>query len=134
MERRLKFFEQMRHRLENIEDETVDLISRTEEPEEVKVIEPAGNQEYAARLKTKLTAWATELNKWETEADKVVIDEECADNLARLDLKLAEGYEKMRELLCTTDDEWDTVREDAETLWQEIVSTFDEIRHCVGGK
>jgi hypothetical protein len=133
MERRLKFFEQMRHRLENIDDETVDLKSMAE-PEEVKVIEPAGKQEYTARLKTKLVAWATELNKWETEADQVAIDEECADNLARLDLKLAEGYEKMRELLCTTEEEWETVREDAETLWQEIISTFDEIRHCVGGK
>lgn len=133
MERRLKFFEQMRHRLENIEDETVDLEIK-KEPEEVKVIEPVGKQEYTIRLKTRLAAWATELNKWENEADEVAIDDECAANLARLDLKLAEGYEKMRELLCTTEDQWDSVRDDAESLWREIISTFDEIRHCVGGK
>lgn len=122
----------MRHRLEHIEEETLDLESGTK-PEEVKVIEPMGKQEYTARLKTKLTAGATELNKWENQADQVVIDEECAANLARLDLKLAEGYEKIKELLCTTEDDRESVREDADTLWQEIVTTFDEIRRCVGG-
>ena len=133
MDRRLRFFEQMRHRLDNIEDEIVDIESKSG-TEEVRIIEPAGKQEYVVRLKTKLAAWAAELNKWETEAEQVAIDENCAANLARLDIKLGEGYEKMREILCTTDEEWDRVQEDAETLWKEIVTTFDEIRHCVGGQ
>ena len=103
-------------------------------PVEKKVIQPAGKQEYTSHLKTKLNAWTNELNKWENEATQVDLDEECAARLAELDFKLAEGYEKLREILCSPDEDWDSVREDAENLWQEIVSTFDQIRHCVGEK
>lgn len=133
MERRIRFFEQMRNRLESMDEETVDLKSR-EEPVEKKVIQPSGKQEYTANLKQKLTAWANELNKWETEATQVDLDEECAAHLVELDYKLAEGYEKLRDLLCSPDEEWDSVQGNAENLWQEIVSTFDQIRHCVGQK
>jgi hypothetical protein len=133
MERRIRFFEQMRNRLENMDEETVDLKPK-EEAVEKMVIKPGGKQEYTANLKQKLAAWSNELDKWETEAYQVDLDEECAARLADLDYKLAEGYEKLRDLLCSPDEEWDSVQKNAEKLWREIVSTFDQIRHCVGEK
>jgi hypothetical protein len=133
MERRIRFFEQMRHRLETIKDENLELEAK-DEGEEKNILMPTGKQDYIVRLKTMLSAWGNELNKWEDEADQVNIDEDCAAHLAKLDQKLAEGYEKMRDILGTTEEDWDGVRKDAETLREDIISTFEQIRRCVGGQ
>lgn len=123
----------MRHRLVTIKDETVDLESKKDD-EEGKDLNPTGKNEYTARVKTRLNAWANELDRWETEAYQVDLDEECAAQLAKLDQKLAEGYEKMRDLMGMPDEDWKSIRKDAETLWEDILSTLDEIRRCVGGE
>jgi hypothetical protein len=96
MERRLRFFEQMRHRLETIQDESLDLQPRKEDEKKGEPV-PASKNEYVDRVKARLGAWTNELDRWETESYKVDLDEECAARLAKLDQRLLEGYEKMRD-------------------------------------
>jgi len=132
MERRIRFFEQMRQRLDTINEEGPELESAKGEEKKVD-LSPAGKQEYMARVKTRLNAWASELDRWETEAHQVDLDEQCMAQLAKLDNQLVEGYEKMRDLMGIPDESWASIQEDAEKLWEEILATFDQIRHCVGG-
>ena len=132
MERRIKFFEQMRHRLDTINEDGSELESAKGD-EKKKVLSPTGKQEYMTRVKTRLNAWASELDRWETEACQADLDEQCVAQLAKLDQQLVEGYEKMRDLMGTSDEAWGSIHEDAEKLWEDILSTFDQIRHCVGG-
>lgn len=132
MERRIRFFEQMRHRLDTINDESSELESEKSD-EKKKDLSPSEKQEYIARIKTRLNAWVNELDRWETEAYQVDLDEQCMAQLAKLDQQLAEGFEKMRDLMGTSDEDWHGVHENAETLWEDILATFDKIRLCVGG-
>jgi len=132
MERRIKFFEQMRQRLDTINEESLEPESGKGEEKKV-VLSATGKQEYMTRVKTRLNAWASELDRWETEACQVDLDEQCMAQLTKLDNQLVEGYEKMRDLMGTPDDDWGNIHEDAEKLWEDILSTFDQIRHCVGG-
>ena len=135
MERRIRYFEQLKDRFETIKEETVELESRkdTEDTEKKPVIEAIGKQEYIARVKSKLNAWTKELDRWETEASQADLNEECTATMVKLDQRLAEGFEKMRDLVATTDEDWDSIRENAETLWEDIMVTFDQVRHCAGG-
>jgi len=131
MERRIRFFEQMRHRLENIEDETRDLRPEKEDERKKERI-PDSKRECVERVRTRLGAWTNELDRWETESYKVDLDEECLARLAKLDQKLVEGYEKMRDIMATPEEDWECVCENAESLWEEIWSTLEQIRFCVG--
>jgi hypothetical protein len=122
----------MRQRLDTINEEGSKLETPREEEKKTD-FNPAGKQEYMARVKTRLNAWASELDRWEAEALQVDLDEQCMAQLTKLDQQLVEGYEKMRDLMGTPDSDWGDIHEDAENLWNEILSTFDQIRHCVGG-
>ena len=46
----------------------------------------------------------------------------------RLDRKLSEGYEVLRDLMGRTDEGWDGIRKVADTLREDILSLFDHIR------
>jgi hypothetical protein len=132
MERRIRFFEQMRQRLDTINEEGLDTVKEKIE-EKKPSLTTVGKQEYMARVKTRLNAWASELDRWEAEACQVDLNEECLAQLTKLDNQLIEGYEKMRDLMGTADEDWCNIQEDAEKLWEEILLTFDQIRYCVGG-
>jgi len=132
MERRIKFFDQMRHRLENIEDEMIDLEPDKEDERRKEVI-PDSKRECVERARSRLQAWTSELERWETESCKRAdIDEECLAQLEVLDHKLVEGYANLKEIMATPDEEWKGVCENAVDLWEEIWATLEQIRHCVG--
>ena len=121
----------MKDRFATIEEESLELESLEKAAEE-KPVALTGKHEYLTRVKARLNAWVNELDKWETEATQVDFNEECTAQLAKLDQKLAEGYEKMRDLMGTTDEDWDSTREEADILWEDIMSTFDQVRECAG--
>lgn len=132
MERRVKFFEQMRHRLEIIEDEMLDLEPEKLEERRKEVI-PDSKRECVERARSKLQAWTNELERWEAESCKRGdIDEECLANLEALDHKLVEGYANLREIMATPEEEWKGACKNAVDLWEEIWATLEQIRHCVG--
>lgn len=132
MERRIKFFEQMRHRLENIEDETRDLQPEKEEERKKELI-PDSKRECVERARSRLQAWTNELDKWEAESYKQAdLDEECSAQLEALDQKLVEGYGKLKEIMATSEEDWQGICKNAEDLWEDIWSTLEQIRFCVG--
>ena len=131
MDQRERYFDQMKDRFDTIEEERVELDS-PEKPTEEKPVALTGKHEYLSRVKARLNAWVKELDRWETEATKVDLNEKCTAQLVKLDQKLAEGYEKMRDLMGTTDEDWDSIREEADILWEDIMSTFDQVRECAG--
>lgn len=132
MDRRIQYFERMRERLETVKDEHLSL---EQEKEKVEKEAPSenGRREYLSRVRSRLNAWAQELNKLEQEIMSTVADEACMARMEELDVKLGEGFEKLRHLTQTVGDGWDVVRDEAEALWAEILETFDEVRDCARG-
>ena len=131
MEQRLRFLEQMKNRLETINQENPQFGS-VRKPKEKTMPRPLNKMEYITRLKMKLNAWVKELDRWETEAYQVAPNEEYLAQIHKLDLKLSEGFEKLRDLMGTTDENWDGIKQEADILLEDIMSTFDLVRGTAG--
>jgi uncharacterized coiled-coil DUF342 family protein len=93
-----------------------------------------GKQEYISRVKGKLHAWTSEFEKVETRAYEINLDEDCRDEIEKLDRRLSEGCEKLRDLMETTDDSWDGIRKEADALMEDILALFDRVRECSRGE
>ena len=132
MEQRVKFFEQMKDRLETINEENQELGSGGK-PEKMKTLRPVSKNEYITRVKARLNAWINELDRWEAEAYQMALDEDYLAQIHKLDQKLSEGYEKLRDLMGTTDESWDGIKKEADILLEDIMSTFDLVRETAGG-
>jgi hypothetical protein len=131
MDQRSKYLEQMRDRLEAMNDNTE--MRSGKKAEGKTIVIPTRNNEYITRVKTRLDAWVNELDKWKAKAYRSNSDEDYLAQIQKLDLELSEGYEKLKDLIGTTDENWDVIREESEILWEDITSTFDQVREFVGG-
>ncbi len=93
----------------------------------------AEKREYLAYMKTRLHAWSNELHNLEEKITEKIFDEECFARMEELDIKIARGFEKMRDLMETMDDGWEIGRCEADTLLKDIVDTFDQVRDYARG-
>jgi len=132
MERRLKYFEQMRERLENGKEVSMQVETENETVEEEAPTENE-KREYLVKMKTRLHAWSNELHNLESKIAEKIFDEECFARMEELDIKIAQGFEKMRDLMETVDDGWEIGRCEADALLQDIVDTFDQVRDYARG-
>lgn len=90
-------------------------------------------REYLAKMKARLNAWSNELNNLENKIADKIFDEECFARMEDLDLKLARGFEKMRDLMETMDDGWEAGQRETDALMQDIRDTFDQVRDYARG-
>jgi len=130
----VRFLEQMKKRLETIHEEDLVSESGQDADEDASSLEPMGKNEYIAHVRTRLNAWIKEFDKLEEKAYQAVLDQECQAQIDKLDQRLSEGFERMRDLMATSEEDWDGIKEEAETLWQDILTIFDHVRECVSGE
>ncbi|MBN2719568.1 MAG: hypothetical protein JXR72_00550 [Proteobacteria bacterium] len=133
MERRLNYFDQMNKGLESIKEGRVQPDPEEEAVEEKEAVSETEKREYVARMKTRLTAWSSELNNLEGKIRDKIFDEECFARMEDLDIKLAQGFETMRCLMETMDGDWLVGQKKADALLQDIMDTFDKVRDYARG-
>jgi hypothetical protein len=86
--------------------------------------------QYAAMLKAKLDEWDAEVSELEKNYQRLrsSVIEEHADIIDKLDQKISKGREKMREVVGSTDDAWQQIKEDADTILTDIKTNLDSAR------
>ena len=133
MERRLNHFDQRNKGLESIKEGRVQADPQEGNVEKKEAVSETEKREYLARMKTRLTAWSSELHNLEKKISEKIFDEECFARMEDLDVKLAQGFEKMRCLMETMDDSWLAGQKEADALLQDIMDTFDQVRDYARG-
>ena len=132
MEQRLKYFEQMDKGFEKVKEERVPLKPEKETVRKEEITE-TGRREYLAKMKTRLNAWANELNNLEKKVSEKFFDEECFARMEDLDMKLAHAFEKMRDLMERMDDGWEDSRQETDAMLKDIRDTFEQVRDYARG-
>ena len=130
-DQRSKFLESLKKGLKEQEEKGGD--SRFEEWEtKSKII--TEREEYVEHMKTQIEEWNTDIDQLEDKSSNSGADlKEKADVLiGKLDQKLAEGQETLKNIAGTTDDSWVDLKADAEVIWKSIKTTVEETRKTLG--
>jgi len=128
---RTRFLETLRDGLKEQEKKGGD--SRVEEwGTKNKII--TEREEYVELMKAQIEEWNTDIDLLEDKSSNSGADlKEKADVLiGKLDQKLAEGQETLKNIAGTTDDSWVDLKADAEVIWKSIKTTVDETRKTLG--
>ena len=125
MKQRISYFEKLKSGFDEIDGNAPEPApgEGVERGEEAGM--PVRKEEYIPRMKSRLNAWTSEFNKLESKTSGTILDEDCRYEIEKLDCLLSEGYEKLRNLMEITDDSWDRIRKEADSLWADILSLFE---------
>jgi hypothetical protein len=128
MQQRIKHSEEMRDRIETMDEGIRGPACGESDEREKKSTSTISKGEYISRVRRKLHAWISEFEKLQTRAHEIRLDEDWSREVEILDRSLSEGCEKLRDLMERTDDGWESVRKEADVLWDDILSMFDRVR------
>ena len=86
----------------------------------------ATKEEYLSKLKTQLDSWQAEADELESKARDALADAkpEIEAQIANLRAKFAEGEGKFNELADVTEEKWEELKDDAEAIFDKLISDF----------
>lgn len=83
---------------------------------------------YEQKMESRLKDWAADVAKLKERAENASpeIKRFCLDRVTALEAMERDGFAKLRELKGAGDDDWEAIRTDLETHWDEMRKTFRE--------
>jgi len=87
-------------------------------------------EEYVEKMRGLIEEWNSDIDVLDDKAQNSGPEqrEKASDLIGKLDQKLAEGQETLKNIAGTTDDSWVDLKADAEVIWDSIKETVEETR------
>ena len=88
------------------------------------------NETYRQKLQDQLDDWRAEIDRLKERARSATASGRLIyqENIDRLEMKLDEGFEKLKELQGPGAEAWEVVKTGADSVWDTMKATFAEVK------
>jgi chromosome segregation ATPase len=87
-------------------------------------------EEYQKKIQIQLDEWKADIDRLKEKAKLASADAKLKykENIDKLEAKMTEGKSKLKDLMESSGDAWDVVKEGADSIWDTMKATFSEVK------
>lgn len=85
---------------------------------------------YEQKIASQLAEWRAEIDLLKAKAETLSVEMKAKsqEKIDLLEIKLAEGQTKLKELEKSSEDAWEAVKDGAESIWETMKSAFEDAK------